>query len=301
VIGSGPYRLVEWRSNDRLEIERWDGYPFTNPRFRRQVLKIQPDANSALLLFKKGELDEMGSRRGSSPRRPPTTLPSGRRQAAGSAAACSPSCGASLSSAPRRSLASPFIGFNQTGSNPFFGDVRVRRAMAYAFDLDRALRDAGYGLYPRSTGPFGGEHWAHDASVAPIPYDPAQARALLDEAGWRASEEDGWRYRDIDGRPVRFEFELLSSGGSTVASIADRRAEDLRAICSWRRAWSSRARSGRGSTASSSACSTRIRLSVPVGVPGAVGVLFVCAASSCRAGRSGSGRGGRRDGPPRTR
>ena len=214
VIGSGPYRLVEWRSNDRLEIERWDDYPFAPPRFRRQVLKIQPDANSALLLFKKGELHEMALTPQQFARE--TSDDAFRRVGV-------------KGLGPRRRMIA-FVGFNQTGSNPFFADARVRRAMAHAFDLDRALRDAGYGLYPRSTGPFDGEHWAHDPSVAPVPYDPARARALLDEAGWLASDEDGWRYREIDGRCVRFEFELLSSGDATVAAVADRFGEDLRAV-----------------------------------------------------------------------
>jgi hypothetical protein len=59
VVGSGPYRFVEWKTDDQLVVERWEDYPFTKPRFARLVMKILPDPNVALLVFKKGQLHEM--------------------------------------------------------------------------------------------------------------------------------------------------------------------------------------------------------------------------------------------------
>ncbi len=59
IVGSGPYRFVEWHNNDKVVVERWDDYPFEKARFKRQVLRVIPDTNVALLLFKKGELDEI--------------------------------------------------------------------------------------------------------------------------------------------------------------------------------------------------------------------------------------------------
>jgi peptide/nickel transport system substrate-binding protein len=59
LVGNGPYRFVEWVASNRIVLERWDDYPGPRPHFQRIVLKIQPDRNTALLLFKKGELDEI--------------------------------------------------------------------------------------------------------------------------------------------------------------------------------------------------------------------------------------------------
>jgi peptide/nickel transport system substrate-binding protein len=43
--------------------------------------------------------------------------------------------------------------------------------------------------------------WA-DPEVVPLPYDPAEAASLLDEAGWRDADGDGMRERA--GRPLAF-------------------------------------------------------------------------------------------------
>ena len=38
---------------------RWDDYPLRKPGFKRQILKVIPDTNIALLMMKNGDLDEM--------------------------------------------------------------------------------------------------------------------------------------------------------------------------------------------------------------------------------------------------
>jgi peptide/nickel transport system substrate-binding protein len=48
-----------------------------------------------------------------------------------------------------------------------------------------------------------------------LPYDPAQARALLDAAGWRDRGGDGIRLRN--GRPFRFTA-LVHTGGEAVTT-----------------------------------------------------------------------------------
>lgn len=74
-------------------------------------------------------------------------------------------------------------------------DVRVRRALALAVDREALVRrvdgEPARGLYP-SVWPF--------ALAKPLSHDAAQARRLLDEAGWRAGA-DGMRQKD--GRPLQ--------------------------------------------------------------------------------------------------
>jgi peptide/nickel transport system substrate-binding protein len=74
-------------------------------------------------------------------------------------------------------------------------DVKVRRALALAVDREALVRrvegEPARGLYP-SVWPF--------ALAKPLAYDPAQARRLLDEAGWRAGA-DGLRQKD--GQPLQ--------------------------------------------------------------------------------------------------
>jgi peptide/nickel transport system substrate-binding protein len=60
-----------------------------------------------------------------------------------------------------------------------------------------------------------------------LEYDLAKAAALLDEAGWRVSEKDGYRYKD----GIKFEFTLLiPTGAVTSFEIAPILQQDLKSI-----------------------------------------------------------------------
>jgi peptide/nickel transport system substrate-binding protein len=75
-----------------------------------------------------------------------------------------------------------YIGFNMQDAAT--ADPRVRRAVAHAIDRAAIIRF----VLQRSARPaetlFPPEHWAGDPQLTSIPYDPAQARALLAEAGY---------------------------------------------------------------------------------------------------------------------
>jgi peptide/nickel transport system substrate-binding protein len=213
VVGSGPYRLVEWKTNDQIVVQRWEDYPFMKPRFARLVLKILPDPNVALLLFKKGQLHEMQL---SALQFATQTNDDDFRRVGVKALG------------PLRIVSS--LAWNEKG-NPFFGDVRVRRAMSHAFDRDAFLRDALYGIYPPSHGIFDPDHWAYNPGIEPVPFDLDEAARLLDEAGWRVDPEDGWRYKEVDGRKRRFHFSMmLAQGDPTWMKLADFYIPALRRI-----------------------------------------------------------------------
>jgi len=92
-----------------------------------------------------------------------------------------------------------FTGRNYTlvawnARRPQLADARVRRAIAMATNrvqITQALLH-GYGRVANSgVPPF---HWAYDPEAAvSLDYDPAAARALLDEAGWVDRNGDGVR------------------------------------------------------------------------------------------------------------
>ena len=74
---------------------------------------------------------------------------------------------------------------NLNGSDvPFFQDRRVRQALLYALDrqalIDRVQN--GHGLIIHS--PIMPQSWAYNSDVTRYAYDPRQADALLDRAGW---------------------------------------------------------------------------------------------------------------------
>lgn len=98
--------------------------------------------------------------------------------------------------------------------DPLFQDVRVRRALAMAYDVDTIIKRIYHGNARAISGPFPADSWAYNQNVHPIPYNPQGAAALLASAGWVDSNKDG--VLDRDGKP--FAFELLIAAGSAVSS-----------------------------------------------------------------------------------
>jgi ABC-type transport system substrate-binding protein len=88
--------------------------------------------------------------------------------------------------------------------------VALRRAMAYALDLDALIRVvyAGQALPASQFIPPG--VLGHDPSRAPKPlYDPAAANALLDRFGYKARDAEGFR-KAPDGKPLTINMTLRS-------------------------------------------------------------------------------------------
>lgn len=91
-------------------------------------------------------------------------------------------------------------------------DPRVRRALAMCFDWDAFIKGYYKGLAERVTGEQFLRGPAYDPTLAPLPFDVAQARALLAEAGWHDSDADG--RVDQGGAPLSIEL-LYPSGNRT--------------------------------------------------------------------------------------
>jgi peptide/nickel transport system substrate-binding protein len=104
----------------------------------------------------------------------------------------------------------PLQGFLNTAKPPA-DDLRVRQALLYATDR-RAIVQAIFREYsPVAWGPLSAVTWGYDeAVIGRYDYDPAQARALLDEAGWQDTDGDG--IREKDGQPLAVEAYLMGWG-----------------------------------------------------------------------------------------
>jgi peptide/nickel transport system substrate-binding protein len=61
-------------------------------------------------------------------------------------------------------------------------DKRVRQALTYALDRPRVITDVMYGQAQALAAPLFPTMFGHDPSVAPLPFDLAQAKTLLDAA-----------------------------------------------------------------------------------------------------------------------
>ena len=78
-------------------------------------------------------------------------------------------------------------------------DVRVRRAIDLAIDRETVVKAALGGVGKAAYSPIPPASWAYDVAMNTRRHDPAAAAKLLDEAGWKKSE-DGIRRKD--GQPL---------------------------------------------------------------------------------------------------
>jgi peptide/nickel transport system substrate-binding protein len=113
-----------------------------------------------------------------------------------------------------RKLVYPYPAYNYLGfnlRNPLFSDIRVRHAIDLLIPRDEILRQIylnEYGMPCSGYDPVGSINYNH--SVAPTPFDPAQAARLLADAGWKTDHGDGFLYKNGQ----RLSFTLLYRAGS---------------------------------------------------------------------------------------
>jgi peptide/nickel transport system substrate-binding protein len=202
LIGSGPYRLAEWRRGEHLTITADTLYP-SRPGLRRAVWRFTTDPDAALNLTLSERytvLETVG------------TLARARRV----------SSDTSLTLVSYPSAAYGFLGFNLAGkggkgAHPILGDRETRRGLALAVDRPTLARSVFGPEAKAPPGPMSQLLWIWDDSIAQPRFNPAEAARVLAAAGWRREGPDGMLRRN--GRPLSFEI-LVPSTSSTRRQLA---------------------------------------------------------------------------------
>jgi ABC-type transport system substrate-binding protein len=170
-IGSGPFRFVSAQQDKEVVIERNPNYWAAPAHLERVEFKVIPDATTRALELRKHSADVAIN-----------------SLTADTVLALRKDSGLTVIQAPGTIYA--YIALNLR--DPILKDVRVRHALAHAIDVQpiihyllRNQAQPAYSILPP-------EHWAYDGDVQRYPYDPAQARQILDEAGYSA--KDGVRF-----------------------------------------------------------------------------------------------------------
>jgi ABC-type transport system substrate-binding protein len=187
-IGCGPFRFRKWESDQYILLDRFQDYWEGPPNFHRYAYRIIPDVLTQEMEFYAGTLDSYDVQ----PYQVQRLKDDPKYQ-----------------SFSGLSFAYTYIGYNMR--RPPFDDVRVRRALGMAIDVDKIIGYVLYGQGERITGPFPKQTDFYDPEVKPLPYDPAGAERLLAEAGWRRNK-DGWLEKD--GK--RFQFTLITNQGNDI-------------------------------------------------------------------------------------
>jgi len=175
-IGAGPYRFVSFNPGIELVMEAFDGYWRKTPTVKKLVWKVIQEETTRLAALKRGEVDLAYSIRGE--------------------------LAEELQRTPGLELKpvlinSPFwIYFaDQWDPKSPWHDARVRKAATLALDregINQALT-LGHSLLTGSIVPKDFDYYWQPPT---IPHDPATARRLLAEAGFRGGFDAGEYYCD---------------------------------------------------------------------------------------------------------
>ena len=188
-VGTGPYRFVEWKTGEKVVFDANPDYFEGKPYIARVITRVIPDQATMFLELKSGGVDMMT-----------LTPPQYSRQTE------TPDFRASFNKYKYLASAYTYLGFRL--SHPFFKDRRVRQAIALAADKKALIDGVLLGLGQEATGPFKPGTWAYNPNVRKYPHDPARAKALLAEAGWK--EKNGTLVKDGQ----TFEFTVLTNAGN---------------------------------------------------------------------------------------
>lgn len=198
IVGCGPYRLVSWEKDRRFIFERnpdYFGIPLgIAPRLQYLVFDIIKHPNTRFQALAGRKLDQLSLTPDQWVRR-----------------ADAPMFTQGLVKKYKYLLPSyTYIGYNQ--KNPLFRDKRVRRALTMLIDRKKLCRDVYFDLARIVNGPFFPGSRYYNKALKDLPYDPAQARQLLAQAGWRDTDGDGV----LEKGGMKFTFTMLQIATSSL-------------------------------------------------------------------------------------
>ena len=191
-LGTGPYRVAEWKTGEYVLLEKvphyWRGAAF--PKINRILFRFLTNTTTRINQLKAGEVhvvplvpwDKVRELKGIPSLRLNQVLGNGYEH----------------------------ITLNERHFPPF-ADVRLRRALAHAIDRELLVRTILDGLVTTVNGPIQPLSWAYEPNVATYAYDPAKAKAMLDDAGWKTGT-DGIRVKD--GK--RLAFTIITQAGFAI-------------------------------------------------------------------------------------
>lgn len=215
IVGTGPFKLTEYRPGERFVLERNPRYwkksaeGDTLPYLQKIVYLIVQNQDTGLLKFMDGETDVVSLRGFEYPLIKPL-----EKKRNFTVYDTGPDFGSS------------FIVFNQnTSLNPktqkpyldpvkakWFTDVNFRRAVAHAIDKQKMIEIIMNGLgYPQDSQMSKSAGFFYNPDVTIYDYDLAKARRILKDAGYEDRNKDGW-IEDKEGHVI--EFNLITNSGS---------------------------------------------------------------------------------------
>jgi oligopeptide transport system substrate-binding protein len=214
-VGTGPYRLKEWRRTQKIVLEANPGYrdetfPESSKPEDRAIMKemrgkkipaigrieinIIEESNPRLLAFRNHELDYL---------QVPSDLVS---NALGTDNKLKPEFirqGIVLARGLQPAVTYTYFNMEDPVVGGYAKDkIALRRALSMAYNVEEEIRIIRQGQGEPATQPIPPTASGYDATIhGNAKFDPAGAKSLLDRFGYVDRDGDGWRHMP-DGKPL---------------------------------------------------------------------------------------------------
>ena len=162
-VGAGPYKVVNFRADDRIELEAFDQWHGGAPKIKHVIVRIIPDATTRVLEMRRGSVNFEVNQ-----------IP--------------------FENVAEFEKADDFKIVNTSGSvyqyvainlrDPILSKPAVRQAIHYAIDRGRIIRDIQRGYAEETDTMFAKGHWARAENLPSYPFDPNKAKQMLAQAGY---------------------------------------------------------------------------------------------------------------------
>jgi peptide/nickel transport system substrate-binding protein len=195
VVGSGPFKLVEFKPGQRIVMEKFDKFFLPGrPHLDKLIVDINPDLQSLSLGLERGDVQMIGF----------ISTPTDLQR---------------LAKEPQIDLTSK--GYDGIGSLNWLAfnlerkpmsDLAFRKAVATAIDKNFILKALMGGYSFPADGPIARGSPFHVDDVVKYPFDLKKANDMLDAAGYK---------RDADGVRVRLTIDYYPGADSQQKNIAE--------------------------------------------------------------------------------
>lgn len=208
-IGSGPFRVVEWRRGTAVRMVANPSFFLGKPKLKEVIFKIMPDVGTMLTQLQTHEVDMIASGSG-------LQWPQYQQLAANPAAG--------IVAMRNDSFIYDHIDFNL--KRPVLADRQVRVALAYATNrneiIDKVLHGSGF---PSDSPEHPVLSWGYTDNTVHYPFDLQKAKQTLDADGWKIGL-NGIRMKNGQRLTFNLSTQTESNAGRVIETLLQREWRD---------------------------------------------------------------------------
>ncbi|MCF8068148.1 MAG: peptide ABC transporter substrate-binding protein [Desulfobacterales bacterium] len=200
-IGSGPFKLSEFKAGEFIVFEKFDSYWEDRPRVDRIVFKAYGSGDARNMALKKNEIDMVGYG-GVSPLAKKILE---KNQ--------------NIDVMVNPGIALIWLTFNHYMDGPL-RDINVKRALVHGIDKDRIIKMVYHGFAKSQDSFIYPELSEYNPNLPQYEFDIVKSNKILDDNGYLDTDENGVRNDPKTGKDLSFKFMVPSDTAEHVKMVS---------------------------------------------------------------------------------